>query len=144
MPVNFHFQDVDSELSNSKALEAYIIQLFNNEGIKAQNIDYIFCTDDFLLSLNKKYLNHDTYTDILTFDLSEKPKEMRAEIYISVERVSENANLFKKSFENELHRVIFHGALHLCGYNDHSAEDKKEMRVQENKHLLNYLEKKEN
>jgi|SRR5690625_440591 len=144
MPVNFHFQDVDSELSNSKALEAYIIQLFNNEGIKAQNIDYIFCTDDFLLSLNKKYLNHDTYTDILTFDLSEKPKEMIAEIYISVERVSENANLFKKSFENELHRVIFHGALHLCGYNDHSAEDKKEMRVQENKHLLNYLEKKEN
>ncbi|HLR37151.1 MAG TPA: rRNA maturation RNase YbeY [Chitinophagaceae bacterium] len=144
MPVNFHFQDVDSELSNSKALEAYIIQLFNNEGIKAQNIDYIFCTDDFLLSLNKKYLNHDTYTDILTFDLSEKPKEMIAEIYISVERVSENANLFKKSFENELHRVIFHGALHLCGYDDHSEADKKEMRAQENKHLLNYLDKKEN
>lgn len=141
MPVNFHFQDVNIELNNKESLEQYIIQLFNNEGIKAQNIDYIFCTDEFLLPLNKKYLNHDTYTDILTFNLSEKPKEMIAEIYISVERVRENTSLFKKSFENELHRVIFHGALHLCGYDDHSEEDKKEMRDQENKHLLHYLDK---
>lgn len=139
MPINFHFQNIDVSLNQEKTLKDYIIHLFKEEGISVKQIDYIFCTDEFLLPLNKKYLNHDTYTDILTFDLSEKDAKMMAEIYISVDRVKENTKIFKTSFQEELHRVIFHGALHLCGYNDHSEDEKKLMRQKEDEKLKAYF-----
>ncbi len=139
MPINFHFQNIDVSLNQEKTLKDYIIHLFKEEGISVKQIDYIFCTDEFLLPLNKKYLNHDTYTDILTFDLSEKDAKMMAEIYISVDRVKENTKIFKTSFQEELHRVIFHGALHLCGYNDHSEGEKKLMRQKEDEKLKAYF-----
>jgi len=139
MAIIFHQENVDILLNNKENLKLFILQLFDNESIKVENLIYIFCTDAFLLSLNKTYLNHDTYTDILTFDLSETPGELTADIYISTERVKENAALYGDSFEKEIHRVIFHGALHLCGYNDHTDKEKKMMRKKENEYLHSYF-----
>lgn len=139
MAVNFHFEKITLPLKNRGRLKEYISQVFENEGFKLLHVGYVFCTDEFLLGLNKSYLNHDTYTDILTFDLSETEKEVTAEIYISGERVKENAEAFNTDFEEELHRVIFHGVLHLCGYDDHTAADKKIMRRKESECLKAYF-----
>jgi len=106
--------------------------------VKKNALNYIFCNDTYLLHMNKEYLNHDTLTDIITFDLSDNKNELQGEIYISVERVKENAEKFGVSYNDELHRVIFHGALHLCGFKDKKKEDIAEMRVQENKCLADY------
>ena len=95
----------------------------------------IFCTDDFLITLNKKYLNHDYYTDILTFNLSNIHRVINAEIYISIERVKYNSALFNFLFINELYRVMIHGILHLCGYNDKSKSGKIRMTQKENFYL---------
>lgn len=138
MAVHFHFENINIPLKNRNKLKEYIFQQFENEGLVLEHLGYIFCTDDYLLALNKDYLHHDTYTDILTFDLSENQK-ITAEIYISGERVKENAATFNTSFKEELHRVIFHGALHLCGYNDHSKQEKKAMRAKENDWLTRYF-----
>src|SRR6202000_2206007 len=91
--------------------------------------------DDYLREINRQYLDHDYYTDIITFDLSEKGQSINAEIYISVDRVRENARKFGSSLRQELHRVIFHGALHLCGYKDKTSAQEKEIRKMEEKYL---------
>ena len=91
----------------------------------------MFCSDNYLLEINKQYLNHDTYTDIITFDYSTKKEPISGDIYIGIERVKENATTFSKSFENELHRVIIHGVLHLLGYKDKTKPAKQEMTKQE-------------
>lgn len=97
-------------------------------------IGYVFCGDSFLLDLNQKYLDHDTYTDIISFDYS-FGNTLHGEIYLSTERVAENAQKFEISFEEELRRVIVHGVLHLCGYKDKTAEEVKTMRAKENEKL---------
>ena len=102
------------------------------------NINYIFCNDDYLLTINKKYLNHDTYTDIISFDYSEKDK-LSGDIYISVDRLKENAGKFKTSFEDELNRILIHGILHFAGFNDKSKAEKIEMRKQED-YLISLLD----
>jgi probable rRNA maturation factor len=94
-------------------------------------VSYIFCTDNFLLELNQKFLGHNTLTDILTFVISEKKSPVIGEIYISIERVKENAFEINANFSKELVRVMIHGILHLCGYKDHSAQEKKTMRHRE-------------
>ena len=106
--------------------------------LKKASFTYIFCSDEALLEMNKQFLNHDTYTDIITFDLSENDTELAGEIYISKDRVAENAAKFDTEYEDELHRVIFHGALHLCGFKDKNKTDKEEMRRQEDKCLKQY------
>ncbi len=98
-------------------------------------INYIFCTDEYLLHMNRHYLQHDTLTDIISFELSEKGKALLADIFISVERVRENAGLFRTGIGMELKRVIFHGALHLAGYGDKTAGEKKRMRDKEEEWL---------
>lgn len=107
------------------------------EGYQVADISYIFCDDDYLLELNKKYLNHDTLTDIITFDYVEGT-HLSGDIYISIERVRENANIFDQSFERELHRVLAHGVLHLCGYKDKSKNDSKLMRQKEEESIARY------
>ncbi len=97
-------------------------------------MDYVFCSDELLHSINTEFLNHDTLTDIITFDYS-LGKELHGEIYISTDRVRENARMYEVEFENELHRVIIHGILHLCGYSDKTEADKLEMRRKENECL---------
>lgn len=109
------------------------------EGISFTRLNYVFCSDEYLLQINRQFLNHDTYTDIVTFDLSESGEDLSGEIYISVDRVKENAAKFGVSYVNELHRVIFHGALHLCGFGDKKPADKQEMRLQEDACIAGYL-----
>jgi len=99
-------------------------------------LQYIFCDDAYLLSINKEYLNHDTLTDIVTFRYSEFPHPLESDIYISVERVRDNAEAFQASFEEELRRVMIHGVLHLLGFKDKNKSDKEKMREEEDKSLL--------
>jgi rRNA maturation RNase YbeY len=141
MAAHFFLQDVQVTLKNKRKLSAYLDSLVQQhlEGIRKVRFDYIFCSDEHLLGINKQFLDHDTYTDIITFDLSERETELIGEIYISADRIAENAAKFKTTFERELHRVIFHGALHLCGFKDKKPADKKEMTRQEDLCLEAYL-----
>lgn len=133
MPSTFHDQDVVSKLKLKRQLSSFLDAIFKQHlpAARRTQLTYVFCTDDALLEMNKQFLNHDTLTDIITFDLSENPQEVNAEIYISTERVAENAQLFDTTYERELHRVIFHGALHLCGFNDKTEAETVRMRAGE-------------
>jgi len=113
----------------------WISAVIEEEGFKEGNISYIFMSDDMLLEINKRHLNHDFYTDIITFDLSDEEKEISAEIFISTDRVMENAIQFGEIYPKEMHRVMIHGVLHLCGYNDHTEEEKSSMRKKEDYYL---------
>jgi probable rRNA maturation factor len=136
--VYFFFQGVKPGLTNRTELKRYIHSIFKKEGRELGFINYIFCTDRALLEINRQFLSHDFYTDIITFNLSES-KIIQAEIYISTERVKENAFRLGVSFKSELHRVIFHGVLHLCGYKDKSKEEIVEMRGKEEFCIMHYL-----
>lgn len=138
MVVRFYDNDIKSNLKNKRRLKIQIQTLFFDEGKNLDSLIYIFCSDTKLLQLNKEYLQHDTYTDILTFDLSEGEKII-GEIYISIDRVRENSQVFEEKYERELHRVIFHGALHLCGYPDKSDNEKRRMRKKEQECLNLYF-----
>ncbi len=132
--INFHNADISFQLRNRKLLKTNLQVLFSMEQKEIQNVDYIFCSDPFLLELNRNYLKHDYLTDILTFDLSISTAII-ADIYISIERVKENSNILKCSFSTELHRVIIHGALHLCGFADSTLEEITKMRDKEEEYL---------
>ena len=121
-------------LDNETEISKWITNTILEENCKVGDIDYIFCSDDYLHKLNLDFLNHDTLTDIISFDYS-VGKELHGEIYISIDRVRENASEFKVSFEDELARVIIHGVLHYCGYKDKSVDDEKLMRSKENYYL---------
>jgi probable rRNA maturation factor len=138
--VQFHYLSAVPALTNRTNLKKFLAdRLFGQEGLKVNHLNYIFCADAYLLEINKSYLAHDTYTDIITFGLSAVGEPVLADIYISVERVRENAVLFKNSFTRELHRVIFHGALHLCGYKDKTAGQAQQMRSMEQLYLDLYF-----
>ncbi len=129
----FHFE-TNFKLQN-KILYKKWIQFFTRQlGKKVGEVNYIFCTDDYLHELNVKYLNHDTLTDIITFDYSEN-NILNGDIFISIERVKENSEKFKINFQEELKRVIAHGVLHLSGFKDKKKEDKTIMRNQEDRAL---------
>ena len=133
--ISFTNQEVSLQLRNKLLLKSFLMTIFTKEGKKFKSLSYIFCTDQFLLKLNQQYLNHDTFTDILTFALSNSPLPIVAEIYISVDRVKENARDLKIDFLTELKRVMIHGILHLCGYEDHTKAEKKLMREKEDHYL---------
>jgi rRNA maturation RNase YbeY len=135
--VCFFFQEVKASLANRSVLKKFIESVFKKEGKGLESLNYIFCSDKTLLEINRRYLKHDFFTDIITFDLSET-KSCRAEIYISIDRVRENARKLEVSFNSELHRVIFHGVLHLCGYNDKTKTERNRIRVKEDHYLYNY------
>ena len=116
-------------------VKSFLPLIFLEEKVEYEEVGYIFCTDEYLLGLNKEYLNHDTYTDILTFTLSEESQPIFSEIYISIDRVRDNAQSFGVSFEDELYRVMIHGILHLCGYSDHTPILKTEMTLKEDYYL---------
>jgi probable rRNA maturation factor len=140
MPAKFHEQEVKSGLKEKRRLSAFldtVVAKYRPEVAKAR-LTYILCNDEYLLQMNQQFLNHDTLTDIITFDLSEDNDAIEGEIYISTERVAENATKFKVSMADELHRVIFHGALHLCGFKDKKMADKKIMRQKEDECLAAY------
>ena len=139
IPISFNTADKNTTLTNRLALKAFIEKGLKKEGITIDTLQYVFCSDKFLLNINKSFLNHDYYTDIISFDLSEAKGALIGEVYISVDRVKDNAKTHKASYTEELLRVIFHGALHFCGYKDKKPADAKEMRAQENKWLKSYL-----
>ena len=138
-PVHFHFLEGSNFLSQRSALKSFIAALFKKERKTLGEIHYIFCSDDYLLEINKQYLKHNYYTDIITFELSEPNHPINAEIYISVDRVKDNAQEFNTSLKRELHRVIFHGALHLCGYKDKKKMEAALMRKMEEICLNRYF-----
>ena len=133
-PIYFHYQ-YNFSFPHRNLTKAVVAKIFKDHKLGIQRLDYIFCSDDQLLQINQHFLQHDTYTDIITFPLSAKGEDIVGEIYISVERVKENAAQFQSSFLEELNRVIFHGALHLCGYDDHTPVEQKAMRSAEEKYL---------
>jgi probable rRNA maturation factor len=137
--IQFYFLERGLTLSDRSHLKAFIASLFKKEKKKLTEIRYIFCSDDYLLEINRQYLQHDFYTDIITFGLSEPGEPINAEIYISVDRVRDNARQFSSSLKRELHRVIFHGALHLCGYGDKKKKEELLMRKMEDKYLGLYF-----
>jgi probable rRNA maturation factor len=139
MPVQFH-QLEPVTLKDRTKLKAFIPQLFQREGKALADLNVIFCSDDYLLEVNKQFLNHDYYTDIITFDLSEpNSKATTAELYISIDRIKDNAVIHEVSVSKELHRVIFHGCLHLCGYKDKSKRDIEVMRGKEEEWIKKYF-----
>lgn len=138
--IQFHFLQPCPAFTKRTAVKDFIRSLFKKEKTPLQSLNYIFCSDDYLLEINKSYLKHDYYTDIITFDLSEGP-DTTGEIYISLDRVRDNAIQFNTSFKQELHRVIFHGALHLCGYKDKTKLDQALMRKKEQEYIDQYFYK---
>lgn len=131
--VVFNYQ-ADFKLDDEVAFSKWIRDVVKSEKKMDGDISYVFCTDDFLLDINQRFLNHDTFTDIITFDYCEEDT-VNGEIYISVDRVKENADSFMVSFDQELRRVMSHGVLHLCGYGDKSVTDKQVMTDKENEKI---------
>lgn len=138
--IHFSNADINVSFGGRTALKAYLRELFSQEGKRLTSLRYIFCSDEYLLQINKDFLQHDYYTDIITFELSDDPDTTgtEGEVYISVERVKENALELGQTFQNELLRVILHGALHLCGYKDKTKTDQLVMRRMEDKYLEGY------
>ena len=134
--IAFNYNNVPPIPGNKRNLKSSLINVLAAESVDLDKISYIFCTDKYLLNLNIKYLNHNTFTDILTFRLSDVSKPLVAEIYISIDRVRDNARHLKVDFKNELFRVMIHGLLHLCGYKDYSRSQKKAMRAKEDCYLM--------
>ena len=131
--ISFNYQ-IDFNLPNENKISEWISIIIKTENFKEGEINYIFCDDDYLHKLNVEFLNHDTLTDIISFDYS-VGKELHGDVYISIDRVRENAIEFNVPFENELQRVIIHGVLHYCGYKDKTESDAKQMRFKEDNAL---------
>jgi len=127
-----------TSLGDRSRLKSFIGKIFRMEGKALDGLNYVFCSDMELLKINREFLKHDNFTDIISFDFSDPGDAVRGEIYISVDRVRENAQKLGISLKSELHRVIFHGALHLCGYRDKTKAEKAEMRRVEDLYLSKY------
>ncbi|MGM1429326.1 rRNA maturation RNase YbeY [Sphingobacterium lactis] len=134
--IQFFSEDIEFTLKNKQKVREWIGNSIKAEGFKRiGELNFVFCSDAYLLEINKQYLNHDTYTDIVTFDSSESADTIAGDIFISVDRTRENAAKFGVSETDELHRVIIHGVMHLCGYYDKKKEDKALMTEKENTYL---------
>ena len=133
--IHFFYEDVDFHFTAIRKTKSWLKQVIRTENKKLGELNYIFCSDAFLANVNLQYLNHTALTDIITFDTSEDGHLIEGEIYISIERVRENAIKFKVSIDQELHRVMVHGVLHLLGYSDKTSQQKKIMRKKEDAYL---------
>ena len=132
----FFNEDINFKFQDKNKFKAWLKKVAEKESFTIDELNYIFCSDEYLHKINLEYLDHDTYTDIITFDNSEAETVIEGDIFISIERVRENSQTLNTVFEEELKRVIVHGLLHLCGYDDHTLEDKAEMRRLESEHIL--------
>lgn len=139
--INFQKADSALTLTSKTELKAFIESLFKKEKTALATINYIFCSDKYLLSINQQFLKHDYYTDIITFGLHDKGTPVVAEVYISTDRVKDNAANHGVTYTNEMLRVLFHGALHLCGYKDKSKVDILTIRAKEDAYLKRYTKK---
>jgi probable rRNA maturation factor len=131
--ISFNYE-TDFKLSGSKQISKWLSNVIFSENKKEGEINYIFCDDVYLLEINQQYLNHDTFTDIISFDYS-VGNELHGDVFISIERVRENAVNFSATFDEELRRVMVHGLLHYCGYKDKTKDDKSLMRQKEDEKI---------
>jgi rRNA maturation RNase YbeY len=138
--IRFFFEGASPNINNRRKLKSFITSIFIREKKELEVINFIFTNDKTIHRINKKYLGHNFLTDIITFELSGKGAPVIAEIYISCDRVKENATIHKTRFNEELHRVVFHGILHLCGYRDKTSRQKRIMRAKESDYLSKYSE----
>lgn len=139
MPIQFFFAGVKIVLSERKRLKIFIEGMLKRENRKLISLSIVFCTDKYLLEINRQYLGHDFYTDIVTFNLAEDIEFIEGEVYISIDRIRENALINLVTTKHELHRVLLHGILHLCGYKDKLKSEKDTMTRMENHMLQKYL-----
>lgn len=137
MSINFYFEEIEEFQLDLPKSSKWIKNTISKEGCRPGDITFIFCSDDYLVEINKQYLDHDYYTDIITFDYVEG-NLISGDIFISVDRVRENAATFGVSFLNELNRILIHGVLHLLGYKDKKPEEKELMTTKEDTYLLDY------
>lgn len=137
--IHFYFHDRKYNIRDRGGIKQTVEHVFCSEKRELKRLDYIFCSDNYLLEINRSFLKHDFFTDIITFDLSSTGNKVEGEIYISLDRVIDNAKNLKVSIKEELCRVIFHGALHLCGYKDKRKTEAAIMREKEDKYLQYYL-----
>ncbi len=133
--ITFTYKYEDFKLEDEKKHTSWLQNVMETEGFIPGEIHYVFCDDTYLLSINEQYLDHHDFTDIITFSLSENASVIRGEIFISIDRVKENALINSVDFEKELARVIVHGVLHLVGYDDHTVEEKSIMRSKEDYYI---------
>jgi len=139
MQVSIHRQETNYRIRDSRRLKLFLKSLFLKEATLADSVDIILCSDEYLLEINRQFLQHDYYTDIISFNLAAPKAPLTGELYISLERVKENAKSEGTSLNKELHRVIFHGCLHLCGYGDKSKKEAQLMRGKEEYYLNLYF-----
>ncbi len=135
LPINFFSEDIQYRIRNKKLLRLWVYNCIKEEGSELEEVNYILCSDNFLINLNMEYLSHDTYTDIITFQYNEGVEQLHSDIFISLERIKENAKQFKQRQLDELHRIMIHGVLHLLGYEDKTPVKKQEMTAKENYYL---------
>jgi probable rRNA maturation factor len=135
LPIYFYNQESNYTIKQKNRLRNWINGTILSEDHELDTLNFIFCSDEYLLKMNEQYLHHNTYTDIITFDNSEMPRTIAGDIFISIDRVRENAKIFETSLANELQRVIIHGTLHLLGYPDKTKKAKKLMTEKEDKYL---------
>lgn len=135
MAIQFFEEDIKFSLKEKNKHKKWLKTIAENEGFIITDLNYIFCSDEYLYKINFDYLNHNTYTDIITFDNSEEKNFIEGDIFISIERIKENAEKTKNQTETEILRVMSHGLLHLMGYKDKSKEDKKQMSELEDKSI---------
>lgn len=136
--VRFFTEDISFSLTRKQQTRQWLAGLAESEGYKIGELNYIFCSDDYLLQVNRDYLDHDYYTDIITFDNAEEEGRLEGDIFISIDRVHDNARTLNVPEEQELRRVIAHGLIHLCGYGDKSDEEAKRMRQKEEESLTRW------
>lgn len=134
--IQFFYENLPESVNTD--YKAWLEEIIFSEEKKPGEINYIFCDDDYLLKVNQDYLQHDYYTDIITFDYV-RGRTISGEIFVSLQRISDNATTLSKNYEEELRRVLAHGILHLCGYKDKTEEEEKQMREKEDHYLAKYL-----
>jgi rRNA maturation RNase YbeY len=135
MAINFFQEDIHFNLSGKQKIKKWLKKTATGEGFMIKELNYIFCSDEYLYQINVDYLDHHTYTDIITFDTAEKDDSIEGDLFISLDRVRENAESEKEAFHQELARVMVHGLFHLCGLKDRLPEEEKLMRKKENQAL---------
>jgi len=135
MAVKFYLADIKFVLNHKRQLKKSIEFLFSDQNKDLKSLTYVFTSDEYLLKINQDFLKHDYFTDVITFTLSAEKNKIEGEVYISIDRVKENAKQLATDFSSELHRVMIHGALHLCGYKDKLKRDQFGMRKLEEKYL---------
>ena len=141
LDINFFFEDIKEPVLDYTKIKSWLSLLIKNHEFELLELNYILCSDDYLLEINKEHLDHDYYTDIITFDNSDADNTIESDIFVSIERIEDNANELNQNIEKETLRVLSHGVLHLLGFKDKSEEDAQEMRKQEDLAIELYYKK---